>query len=76
VQSDRCHRPRKWWRLVGAWPSEISVIDGLDNNASERVIESVTLTYDYFERVNASGDAMDKFAQSLIQTLAEGEVVF
>lgn len=50
--TNRSHKIVKSWLLVNAWPSELSVADGLDNNASERVIESATFEYDYFIRVD------------------------
>ena len=49
VITDRCRSTLKRIRLYNAWPSELSLVDGLDNNASEKVIESFTLSYDYFE---------------------------
>lgn len=69
AQTDRCHNGRKWWRLVNAWPSELSVVDGLDNNASERVIESLTLTFDYFELLSADGSVLGSFSEALVQRL-------
>ena len=52
VQTDRGHNAIKRWRLFNAWPSELVGIDGLDNNASERAMESLTIEFDYFELVN------------------------
>lgn len=48
VQTNRCHQAIKRWRLFGAWPSEFSAIDGLDNNSSDHVRESITWEYDFF----------------------------
>lgn len=46
------HRINKSWIFIRAWPSEFSPFDGMDSNASERMIESMTLTYDYFDRID------------------------
>ena len=44
----RCHLRR--WSLSRAWP--IKFVSGeWDNESDENVIESVTLTYDFFELV-------------------------
>lgn len=51
-QTSRAHMIVQSWRLVNAWPSEFSALDGLDNNSSERIIESMTLELDYFIRVD------------------------
>lgn len=48
VQQDRDNTTLRRWRLSGAWPSKF-VAGQWDNNADENVIESVTLTYDYFQ---------------------------
>lgn len=50
VQQDRDNGELRRWRLVGAWPIKFSAGDW-DNDADEVVIESVTLTYDYFELI-------------------------
>lgn len=50
VQQDRLGNELLRWRLVNAWPMKF-VAGDWDNEADENVIEQVTLTYDYFERV-------------------------
>ena len=40
------------WTLYGAWPTKF-VAGEWDNSSDENVIESVTLTYDYFEMGSA-----------------------
>ena len=47
VQQDRDGSTLRRWRLTGAWPVKF-VAGDWDNNADENVIESVTLTYDFF----------------------------
>lgn len=46
VQQDRDGTPLRRWRLKNAWPTKF-VGGDWDNNASENVIESVTLTFDF-----------------------------
>jgi phage tail-like protein len=53
VQTNRQHQAIKRWKLWNAWPSELSVADGFDNNASEHNFESMTWEYDYFSFVDA-----------------------
>ena len=48
VQQDRDGTTLRRWSLVRAWPVKF-VAGEWDNDADEVVIESVTLTYDYFE---------------------------
>ncbi len=50
VQQDRDGSELRRWRLNNAWPVKF-VAGDWDNEADENVIESVTLTYDYFELV-------------------------
>ena len=47
VQQDRDGSTLRRWRLSGAWPVKL-VAGEWDNAADENVIESVTLTYDFF----------------------------
>lgn len=48
VQQDRDGSTLRRWTLTGVWPVKF-VAGDWDNEADENVIESVTLTYDYFE---------------------------
>ena len=48
VQQDRDGTTLRRWSLTGAWPVKF-VAGDWDNEADENVIESVTLTYDFFE---------------------------
>ena len=48
VQQDRDGTELRRWRLHNAWPVKF-VAGEWDNEADENVIESVTLTYDFFE---------------------------
>lgn len=48
VQQDRDGSTLRRWSLTGAWPVKF-VAGEWDNEADENVIESVTLTYDFFE---------------------------
>lgn len=50
VQLDRDGTELRRWRLTGAWPTKF-VAGDWDNEADENVIESFTLTYDFFELV-------------------------
>lgn len=50
VQLERDGSTLRRWRLHGAWPQKF-VAGDWDNEADENVIESVTLTYDFFELV-------------------------
>ena len=47
VQLDRDGTTLRRWTLSGAWPIKF-VAGAWDNEADENVIESVTLTYDFF----------------------------
>jgi len=49
VQQDRDGTTLRRWTLSGAWPTKF-VAGEWDNESDENVIESVTLTYDYFEK--------------------------
>jgi phage tail-like protein len=49
VQQDRDGTTLQRWSLTGAWPVKF-VAGAWDNEADENVIESVTLTFDFFER--------------------------
>ena len=50
VQQDRDGTTLRRWTLNGAWPVKF-VAGAWDNEADENVIESVTLTYDFFTLV-------------------------
>ena len=50
VQQDRDGSTLRRWSLTGAWPVKF-VAGEWDNESDENVIESVTLTYDFFELV-------------------------
>ena len=47
VQKDRDGSTLRRWSLSGAWPVKF-VAGAWDNEADENVIESITLTYDFF----------------------------
>jgi phage tail-like protein len=47
VQQDRDGTTLRRWSLSGAWPIKF-VAGAWDNESDENVIESVTLTYDFF----------------------------
>ena len=47
-QLDRTQTVKKRWTLTNAWPSKFNSAD-FDGSADEINIESVELTYDYFE---------------------------
>ena len=48
VQQDRDGSTLRRWSITGAWPVKF-VAGEWDNESDETVIESVTLTYDFFE---------------------------
>jgi phage tail-like protein len=50
VQQERDNSTLRRWRLFGAWPQKF-VAGDWDNEADDNVIESVTLTYDWFDLV-------------------------
>ena len=50
VQQDRDGTTLRRWSLSRAWPTKF-VAGEWDNESDENVIESVTLTYDFFELV-------------------------
>jgi len=50
VQQDRDGTTLRRWSLSRAWPVKF-VAGDWDNEADENVIESVTLSYDFFELV-------------------------
>ena len=50
VQQDRDGTTLRRWSLSRAWPVKF-VAGDWDNEADENVIESVTLTYDFFELI-------------------------
>src|SRR5215831_1433794 len=49
VQQDRDGTTLRRWSLFNAWPVKF-VAGAWDNEADDNVIESLTLTYDFFER--------------------------
>lgn len=49
VQLDRDGSELRRWAVANAWPTKF-VAGDWDNESDENVIESVTLTYDYFEK--------------------------
>lgn len=49
-QLDRAGKIVNRWRVFNAWPTKF-VAGDWDNTADEVVVESVTLTYDYFTRL-------------------------
>jgi phage tail-like protein len=51
VQLDRDDSVLQRWNVMGAWPTKF-VAGEWDNTTDEKVMESVTLAYDYFEPVN------------------------
>jgi phage tail-like protein len=52
VQQDRDGTALRRWRLTGAWP--VKFVGGeWDNETDENVIESVTLTFDFFDTATA-----------------------
>jgi phage tail-like protein len=51
VQMERDGSTLKRWAVYGAWPNKL-VAGAWDNTADENVIESVTLSYDYFDLVS------------------------
>ena len=50
VQKERDNSILRRWRLHGCWPQKFMAGEW-DNEADENTIESVTLTYDFFELV-------------------------
>lgn len=50
VQQERDNSTLRRWRLNGAWPVKF-VAGEWDNEADENVIESITLTFDWFDLV-------------------------
>ncbi len=48
LQQDRDGKTLRRWSLYQAWPIKF-VAGEWDNDSDENVMESVTLTYDYFE---------------------------
>lgn len=53
VQLNRDGTTRKRWRLMNAWPNKFNAGDW-DNDADEATVESVTLTFDYFDKAPAA----------------------
>lgn len=53
VQQDRDGTTLRRWRLTNAWPTKF-VAGEWDNDADENAIEMATLTYDFFELVQAA----------------------
>jgi len=52
IQQDRDGTTLRRWRLYNAWPQKF-VAGEWDNDSDEKVIEMVTLTYDFFEPIAA-----------------------
>jgi len=48
IQQDRDDTELRRWNLIRAWPTKF-VAGDWDNDADDVVMESVTLTYDFFE---------------------------
>ncbi len=51
VAQDRDGTVLRRWRVYNAWPTKYGAGEW-DNTADENVMESLTLTYDYFEPIN------------------------
>lgn len=51
IQLSRMGVPRRRYVLDGAWITKFVASAGWDNNADENVLESITLTYDVFNRI-------------------------
>ena len=52
VQLDRDASSRiATWRLFNGWPQKFVAASDYDNSADDTVIESLTITFDYFKRV-------------------------
>jgi phage tail-like protein len=50
VQQDRDGTTLRRWSLARAWPTKF-VAGEWDNDADENLVESITLTFDYFELI-------------------------
>lgn len=50
VQQDRDGKTLRRWFLSAGWPTKF-VAGDWDNTADENVMESTTMTYDYFDRI-------------------------
>jgi phage tail-like protein len=50
VQQDRDGTTLRRWSLARAWPTKF-VAGEWDNDADENLVESITLTYDFFELI-------------------------
>ncbi|MCL2726563.1 MAG: phage tail protein [Polyangiaceae bacterium] len=69
VQQDRDGTTLRRWSLSRAWPTKF-VAGEWDNDSDENVIESVTLTYDYFDL----GTSRERRASEARQTVQSGDV--
>ena len=65
VAQNRAHFTVASWRLVGAWPTSYKPGEW-DNESDDFLMESVTLTYDFFRPIKLAGSvAYEQVAQFL-----------
>lgn len=57
---DRAGNPVKAWYLFNAWPSAYSPGNDLDANSEEKLVEEITLTYEFFLELEGGVDGLIK----------------
>ncbi len=55
VSLDRAKNSQTVWTLYDSFPIVVRSVEGFDNTANERAIESITLAYSSYERTSISG---------------------
>ncbi len=69
---DREGQPTKAWYLFNAWPSVYNPGNDLNAASEEKLIESLTLTYEYFIELEGGPDGFAKEIAKGLATLAVG----
>lgn len=69
---DREGNPTKAWYLFNAWPSVYAPGNDLNASSEEKLVESLTLTYEYFLELEGGPDGFLKEMARGLATLAVG----
>lgn len=64
---DRAGEPIKGWYLFNAWPSSYQPGDSLDASADEKLVEEITLEYEFFLELEGGADG---FAKEMVKGAA------
>lgn len=72
---DRKGNPIKGWYLFNAWPTVYTPGNGLAANSEEKLIESITLTYEFFLELEGGLEGFAKEVLKGVGIIAAGRVL-